>query len=198
MPSGSALRASNGRLLGGHQHTQLRHLFLERGDAPILAKDVLVWRTYILWESNAIGQYLAGKKPESGLLPVGEKAHLDVTRWQFWDLAHWDPTCAVYIFENVVKPIITKSGQPDPAAIADGAELFHRTAKVLDGQLKRNKFITGERLTLADFSIGSAMNLADLAHFPIEPYGEIIRWYGALRSLPACRGRSHNASYRPQ
>ena len=96
MPSGSALRASNGRLLGGHQHTQLRHLFLERGDAPILAKDVLVWRTYILWESNAIGQYLAGKKPESGLLPVGEKAHLDVTRWQFWDLAHWDPTCAVY------------------------------------------------------------------------------------------------------
>ena len=198
MPSGSALRASNGRLLGGHQHTQLRHLFLERGDAPILAKDVLVWRTYILWESNAIGQYLAGKKPESGLLPVDEKARLDVTRWQFWDLAHWDPTCSVYIFENVVKPIITKSGQPDPVAVAEGAELFHRTAKVLDGQLKRNKFITGERLTLADFSIGSAMNLADLAHFPIEPYGEIIRWYGALRSLPACRGRSHNASYRPQ
>jgi len=198
MPSGSALRASNGRLLGGHQHTQLRHLFLERGDAPILAKDVLVWRTYILWESNAIGQYLAGKKPESGLLPVDEKARLDVTRWQFWDLAHWDPTCAVYIFENVVKPIITKSGQPDPVAVAEGAELFHRAAKVLDGQLKRNKFITGERLTLADFSIGSAMNLADLAHFPIEPYGQIIRWYGALRSLPACRGRSHNASYRPQ
>jgi len=36
MSSGSALRASNRRFLGGHLHTQLRHLFLERGDAPIL------------------------------------------------------------------------------------------------------------------------------------------------------------------
>ena len=152
---------------------------------PNMRMPVLKDGDYILWESNAIGQYLAGKKPESGLLPVDEKARLDVTRWQFWDLAHWDPTCAVYILENVVKPIITKSGQPDPVAVAEGAELFHRAAKVLDGQLKRNKFITGERLTLADFSIGSAMNFADLAHFPIEPYGEIIRWYGALRSLPA-------------
>src|SRR5262249_47226188 len=43
---------------------------------------------YALWESNAIGQYLAGKKPDAGLLPRDERARLDVTRWQFWDLAH--------------------------------------------------------------------------------------------------------------
>src|SRR5205823_11038710 len=44
---------------------------------------------YVLWESNAILQYLAAKRPQSGLLPTDEKARLDVTRWQFWDLAHW-------------------------------------------------------------------------------------------------------------
>ena len=54
---------------------------------------------YVLWESNAIMQYLALKKPQSGLLPADEKARLDVTRWQFWDLAHWDPACAVFVFE---------------------------------------------------------------------------------------------------
>src|SRR5881398_3128572 len=52
---------------------------------------------YVLWESNAILQYLAAKRPEIGLLPADEKARLDVTRWQFWDLGHWDPTCAVFI-----------------------------------------------------------------------------------------------------
>ncbi|TMJ79472.1 MAG: glutathione S-transferase family protein [Alphaproteobacteria bacterium] len=91
---------------------------------------------YVLWESNAILQYLAAKRPQSGLLPTDEKARLDVTRWQFWDLAHWDPTCAVFIFENVVKSVVLKSGEPDPAAIAKATESFHRIAKVLDGQLK--------------------------------------------------------------
>jgi glutathione S-transferase len=140
---------------------------------------------YVLWESSAIGQYLAGKKPESGLLPVDEKRRLDVTRWQFWDLAHWTPACAVFIFENVVKTVVLKSGEPDASEIAKGTESFHRAARVLDGQLKGRKFITGDTLTVADFSLGAPMNLADMARFPVEPYGEIKRWYGTLRALPA-------------
>jgi glutathione S-transferase len=140
---------------------------------------------YVLWESNAILQYLAAKRPESGLLPVDEKGRLDVTRWQFWDLAHWDPTCAVFIFENVVKSAVLKSGEPDPAAIAKGTESFHRVAQVLDGHLKGKKFVTGDTLTVADFSLGAPMNLAEMARFPVEPYREIKRWYGTMRALPA-------------
>jgi glutathione S-transferase len=140
---------------------------------------------YVLWESGAIAQYLAGKKPQSGLLPADEKGRLDVTRWQFWDLAHWDPTCAVFIFEHVVKPVVLKSGEPDQAAIAKGTELFERAAKVLDGQLKGKKFVAGDTLTLADFALGASMNLADMARYPLEPYGEIKRWHGTLRALPA-------------
>jgi glutathione S-transferase len=140
---------------------------------------------YVLWESNAIGQYLAAKKPESGLFPKDERARLDVTRWQFWDLAHWDPACAVFIFENIVKSVVLKNGEPDAAAIAKGTESFHRAAKVLDGQLKGRRFVTGDALTVADFSLGAPMNLADMACFPIEPYREIRRWHEALRALPA-------------
>jgi len=140
---------------------------------------------YVLWESNAILQYLAAKRPESGLLPANEKGRLDVTRWQFWDLAHWDPTCAVFIFENVVKSVVLKSGEPDPAAIAKVTESFDRIAKVLDGQLKGKKFVTGDTLTVADFSLGAPMNLAEMAHFPVEPYREIERWYATLSALPA-------------
>jgi glutathione S-transferase len=140
---------------------------------------------YVLWESNAIMQYLAAKTPGSGLLPADEKGRLDVTRWQFWDLAHWDPACAVLIFENVVKSVVLKSGEPDAAALAKGTESFHRAASVLNGQLKGKKFVTGGTLTVADFSLGAPMNLADMARFPLEPYGEIKRWYGTLRALPA-------------
>jgi glutathione S-transferase len=140
---------------------------------------------YVLWESNAIGQYLASKRPESGLLPADERARLDVTRWQFWDLAHWHPACALFAFEYVIKPIVLANGEPDMVAIAKGTEEFHRVASVLDGQLRGKKFVTGDTLTLADFSLGAAMNLVGVAHYPIEPYAEIKRWYETLRALPA-------------
>ena len=77
------------------------------------------------------------------------------------------------------------AARPTPAAIAQGTETFHRVATVLDRQLAGRKFVVGDALTLADFSLGATMNLADAACFPIAPYGEIKRWYAALRALPA-------------
>jgi glutathione S-transferase len=139
----------------------------------------------VLWESSAIAQYLAAKKPDSGLLPQDERRRLDVMRWQFWEHAHWDPACAVFAFEYVAKPVVLGINEPDMIAIAKGTEAFHRAAKVLDGHLKNKRFATGDTLTLADFGIGSAMILAEMAHYPIEPYGEIKRWYATLSALPA-------------
>ncbi|MGH9675758.1 MAG: glutathione S-transferase family protein, partial [Candidatus Acidiferrum sp.] len=140
---------------------------------------------YVLWESNAIGQYLASKQPESGLMPRDERGRIDVTRWQFWDLAHWDQGCVPFLLEYVAKPFILKAGEPDLAAVAKGAELFHRAAKVLDGQLRNRKFVTGDTLTLADFSLGAPLKYAGMAHLPLEPYSEIRRWHAALSALPA-------------
>jgi glutathione S-transferase len=140
---------------------------------------------YVLWESNAIMQCLALKKPQSGLLPADEKARLDVTRWQFWDLAHWDPACVVFVFEYIVKPRLLGMQEPDMAALAKGTEAFHRSAKVLDGHLKGRRFVTGDTLTLADFSLAAGMIYADAAHMPVAPYAEIKRWYGAVSALPS-------------
>jgi glutathione S-transferase len=140
---------------------------------------------FVLWESNAIAQYLAGKKPQSGLLPADERGRLDVTRWQFWDLAHWDPACVPLLIENFVKPTVLGITERDEAALAKGTELFHRAAKVLDGQLKNRKFVTGDTLTLADFSLGAPLNYAEQGRLPMEPYGEIRRWHATLSALPA-------------
>jgi glutathione S-transferase len=138
---------------------------------------------YVLWEANAIMQYLAAKKPSSGLFPTDDKARIDITRWQFWDLAHWDPAYSVFLFEYVVKPRLLGMNEPDAAALAKGAEAFHRSAKVLDGHLKGRKYVTGDALTLADFSLGAGMIYADMCRLPVEPYGEIKRWYAGLSAL---------------
>src|SRR4030095_1835066 len=85
---------------------------------------------FVLWESNAILQYLASKKPESGLLPKDERARIDVTRWQFWDLAHWDPACAVFVFEYVAKPLVLGVKEPGMAGNEDRGETVYPGARL--------------------------------------------------------------------
>jgi glutathione S-transferase len=140
---------------------------------------------YVMWESNAIMQYLAGRKPQGGLLPADERGRLDVTRWQFWDLAHWDPAIETLLLENFVKPNFMGVTEYDTAGVAKATERFHRAATVLDGQLKGRKYVTGDTLTLADFSLGSPLHYAVQGRFPLEPYSEIRRWHASLMTLPA-------------
>jgi glutathione S-transferase len=141
---------------------------------------------FVLWESNAILQYLASKKPSNGLMPTDLRGRADVTRWQCWDLAHWDPACATFIFERLVKKLFAM-GEADPAEIKKGEERFHRCAKVLDAQLTGRRFITGDTVTVADFSIGAPLNVAKVAGLPLAAYKQITRFHAELCELPAWR-----------
>jgi glutathione S-transferase len=137
-----------------------------------------------LWESNAIIQYLATKKPESGLLPAEERGRADVARWQFWESTSWDPACAILVFERVIKAFFGR-GAPDPTEVEKGLQRFHHAAKVLDAHLRGRTYICGNRLTLADFAIAADLTMAEPAQLPLAGYGEIRRWAAILADLPA-------------
>lgn len=141
---------------------------------------------FVLWESNAILQYLAGKRPESGLLPADPVKRALVNQWQFWDMAHWDPACATLIFEQLVKRLLQKA-PPDAAKVAEGLERFARVAKVLDAHLAHRAFVVGDSVTLADFSLGSALNVSQSARIPMDDYANIARWFERLTELPGWR-----------
>jgi glutathione S-transferase len=148
---------------------------------PVLEDD-----GFVLWESNAILQYLAAKQPDSGLLPADPRSRADVNRWQFWESAHWDPACGMLCWERLVKRLFGQGG-PDPSEVEKGEQSFNRFAEVLNGQLKGRRFVTGQQLTVADFSIGAWLNLAEAAQYPLAAYPEITRWHATLAQLPAWR-----------
>lgn len=154
------------------------------GRMPVLEDDA-----FVLWESNAILQYLADKKPEAGMLPMSARGRADVTRWMFWDASHWDPICAIFIFEHVVKGFL-KTGAPDAAEIAKGEQRFHQFAPVLEIQLKMHKFVCGDKPTVADFSLASPLYYAEPAKIPLAPYVAIRRWYTDMSALPAWKETS--------
>lgn len=144
----------------------------------------LVDGDFVLWESNAIMQYLCSKIPNNGLWSTDPRGQADIARWQFWQSAHFGSACSVFIFERVIKKVFL-SAEADPQEIAKGEERFHRFAKVLEDHLKGREWLVGNAVTLADFSVGSFLALAEMAQFPMSPYKEIPRWYRNIEQLPA-------------
>ena len=122
---------------------------------------------FVLWESNAILQYLPA----------------DVARWTNWESAHWSPGVTPIVFERVVKKL-AGLGEPNPVEVARGETLFHPLAEVLNGHLRGKRWLLGDGLTVADFAVATGMAFVDAAQVPIAKYGEIVRWYDAFRALP--------------
>src|SRR5262245_12946848 len=60
---------------------------------PVLEDD-----GFVLWESNAIMQYLAARQGDRTLWPSDPRRQADVSRWQCWELAHWGPACGTLVF----------------------------------------------------------------------------------------------------
>jgi glutathione S-transferase len=143
----------------------------------------LVDGDFKLWESSAILQYLGSKK-KTTLWPDDAKGRADIMRWQSWHLQHWSRGTTILIFENLVKQIM-KIGEPDPKALAQGAELFHQDAAVLDNHLGRHPYLVNDTLTLADFTVVAPLHHAEPGKIPLEKYGNIKRWFGAQAALPA-------------
>src|SRR5262249_2742770 len=148
---------------------------------PVLEDD-----GFVLWESNAIAQYLASKKPESGLLPADPRRRADVVRWQCWELAHWDPACATLIFERLLKKLFGQ-GEPIPAVEQKGEDEIRRYGAVANEWLRGRRYLCGDALTLADFSVGAWLNYASQARYPVDEFRELRRWYADLMELPAWR-----------
>src|SRR6516162_42971 len=90
---------------------------------PNGAVPTLVDGDFVLAESRSIMQYLASTKPESGLLPRDERTRADVTRWQFWDAAHFSPQVGTLAFERLLKGMMGM-GDPDQRKIDDALKSF--------------------------------------------------------------------------
>jgi glutathione S-transferase len=146
----------------------------------------LVDGDFTLSESNAIMQYLASQKPNS-LWPDDARSRADISRWQSWELAHWDAdACRPLTFQRLVKKLLNL-GPPDDAVVAKSTECFHREARMLDAHLAKRTHLVGNALTLADFSAAASIAYAKEAEMPLAAYSHIQDWYARVSALPAWR-----------
>ncbi len=138
----------------------------------------------VIWESNAICQYLATKAGDETFYPSDPALRVDIHRWQFWEMAHYNRHLGTIAFETIFKPLFMKA-EPDVAAVEEARGFFARFASVLEARLDGRSFIIGAAVSVADFSTGSLGGFVRGLDISIEDYPNIAAWYERLNDIPA-------------
>lgn len=157
------------------------------GKIPVLIEGDLV-----LWESNAINQYLCDLTPGQTISPTDPRARAEVNRWLFWQTAHLAPAAGGFNFEHIVKKALGK-GDPDPGALAAHTAELQRFAKVVNDHLATRTWLANDALSLADYSLAAIMLHADRAQYPLQPFEHLRRHVAHVRETPAWRATEPKA-----
>ena len=155
-------------LRGGEQRTPEYLALNPNGKVP-----TLVDGDTVLWESNAIMCYLAGKG-DTELWPKSAKRY-DILRWMFWESNH-----LTNALNRLFGQKFFNRDNPDQNVIESATKSFRKYATVLDANLADNQYVTGDTLTLADFAIGVCFGYIQPLELPVEGLDNIHRWWGAF------------------
>jgi len=159
-------------------------------DAALLARNpnalipVIQDGDFVLWESNAICRYLAGKQPRSTLLPQDPRTRAVVEQWMDWQVTELNGAWR-YAFYALAR---NSPKHQDPNLIAESVESWNRYMRMLDDHFQRGgQFITGEFFTLADVLLG--LSTHRWLESPIErPHLDAVhQYYQRLSVRPAFR-----------
>jgi len=138
-----------------------------------------------LWEADAIICHFA-QRAQSALWPRDAQQQIDVVRWMSWNNQHLYRHAGALYFEHLIKPRIGL-GDPDQANIAEARTFFRKHAAVLDQHLKGRKWLLGNDLSVADFSVGVPLPYASAAAMPLDEFPEVRRWHDQLNAFDAWR-----------
>ena len=134
-----------------------------------------------LWESNAILAYVAGQsKTDTTVWPKSDVRY-DILRWMFWESNYLTQCVGTLIGEKIFKPL--RGGEPDQTVIDAQLKKFRHHAAILNGELESKKFLAGNDVTIADFSVGVWFGYREACELPIKEFGHIERWLGDLASV---------------
>jgi glutathione S-transferase len=137
---------------------------------------------FILWESNAIMQYLADKAEDDVLFPRHPQQRADVVRWHCWELANFNRAFGTLAFETVVKPKYNLGPTNDALVVAARTDLG-RFAPVLERHLSSQPYLVGAGLTIADYSMIKLEAYQEAVPFDWAPYPGISSYLARARQI---------------
>jgi len=142
-----------------------------------------------LWESNAILLYIAEMYGDYKLWSHIPKERSDISRWLFWEASQWQPAL-VHVLSGFVAYKLGLSNAATIPSVNWDDESFTKLAVHLDNHLQHRQFLTGDAITLADFSVAAMLMYVRDTCFPSETYANIASWYSRIENLEAWKATS--------
>ncbi|MEO1253955.1 MAG: glutathione S-transferase family protein [Bacteroidota bacterium] len=128
-------------------------------------------------------QYLAERTGDTPLFPKDLKLRANIMRWQCWELAHFNRAFSTLSWETVVKPEYMEM-KPNQALVEQATADLERYALVLEGHIKDRHYLTGNELTLADYSLIHLESFKESIPFDWSVYPSINTYYDRMRNIP--------------
>lgn len=121
------------------------------GKVPVLVEGRLV-----VWESNAIMQYMSEAHGGYRLSSRDPKARASIARWLYWETSEWQPAL-VPVLTGFVARELGLIDAATPVTVDWSDERFRNQAQFLEGHLHGREYLANDELTLADFSVAAMM-----------------------------------------
>ena len=137
-----------------------------------------------LWEADAILCRLA-QQMGSDLWPHDAR-QIEVIRWFSWNSQHFNRAGGALYFEHMVKPRF-RLGGPDATEVERALREFRGYAGILNDHLRGRRWLLGDALTVADFSVAGVLPFAEGSHMPLREFPEVSRWSDQLNAIEAWR-----------
>ncbi|KAF5279728.1 hypothetical protein FQA39_LY05418 [Lamprigera yunnana] len=133
---------------------------------------------FIVWDSHAINAYLVRKYGENDFL-YSEESH---QRAIIDQRLHFDSCNMFGLLRVVARPIIYRGSKTISQYLI---EEVNESYEILNNFLKNSKWVAGDRLSIADFSLISTVTSIDvLIPIDLNKYTNIDSWLKRARSLP--------------
>jgi glutathione S-transferase len=139
---------------------------------------------FLLWESNSVVRYLAGKHDKSGVLePRDARQRALASQWMDWQLSVLGPAITP-VFWGLIR---TPEDKRDMVAIKAGQDKTVVAMQIMDAQLGKTKFMAGDAFSYGDIPVG-VMCYRYMQLVPDRPATpNLDRWYAAISGRKAFR-----------
>lgn len=128
---------------------------------------------FLLFESNAICRYMANKT-DSPLYPKDPQHRAVVDQWIDFSSHHIATNMGKILFNTFFAPMMGVASNPE--SIADGKQFLDQQLPIIESQLKDNKMLAGDLLTIADVAMIAAMEPFEIIKLDLSPYPAIKAW----------------------
>ncbi|MCA9400989.1 MAG: glutathione S-transferase family protein [Candidatus Omnitrophica bacterium] len=145
---------------------------------PVGKIPVLDDNGFIVFESGAICKYLVIKH-ESSLYPQDLKQRTRVEQWTDFSTLHINTAMSKVIFNRVFYQFAKV--EKDERSLQDGINFLKRFLPVVEGQLEENTYLVNDQLSLADLTLLSALDPAEIAEVDLSQYQNLTRWRAGLK-----------------